>query len=1346
MKKTCIVLLLILATACLYAQGDGITLRFSANHTCSFAELDSVVIENLTQGGSTVLHYPDTVITFIITDIHTPGGIHDALYLSQNYPNPFSGKTNIDMFVPGSDQFYINVYDLTGRIVVSYEKWLEQGMHHFAFYGCNKQTYVFTVSSQLYVQRRLMIQLDGGGGSSSRVIYKGQTQQTKSQPMASPSEFDFQMGDELRFTGYVTDGFGSVDHEVITDTPAADRDYLFDIVNSPPGQPSEISGDHSVAAHETGLVYEVDAVQGVIYQWSVPAGWTITAGQGSHAITVDAGDETGDITVVAENDCGIGPERTMAVSIHYTLTLVANPPRGGSVQGDGKYVEGTDVAVTATPEEGWEFVNWTSEDNTEVSDKADFTFSMPSGDIKLTANFFTEEDPDIIYGDGVTDIDGNDYITVIIGDQEWMAENLRVTRYRDGTAIPTGLDNTEWVNTTIGAYAVYDHNAGNTDGIDSPEEMVAIYGKLYNWFAVDNSSGLCPDGWSVPGNADWTQLAHYVASQGYPIEWDNPNGGGNALKSCRQVDSPMGGDCDTSEHPRWDAHDTHYGFNEFGFSSLPGGYRWGTSGNYSFIGKFSFWWSSSESMETDAYHRQTGFTNGSLFGAITIKNYGFAIRCLRDIAAPELYNLDLEVNPSGAGNVTGTGAYEESTQVPVTASASEGWEFIEWTGDTEHMNDPLDANATVTMPAQDITLTAHFAEIITDTYELTLVALPVGGGTVEGGGMFKEGAEVPVTATPKDGWEFVRWAGDTDHIDNTNSASTLVTMPAADVTLTAIFETEDDQARTVTDIDGNVYLTVFIGDQEWMAANLRVTRYANGDPIPSGLNNTEWRATTEGAFSVYPHDADEAEGIGSEDEMVAAYGKLYNALAVDDERGLCPTGWHVPSHEQWVRLKNYIIYEHGATNEWDDPNGVSAQLRSCRQINSVFGGDCETDDHPRWEADELIQGLDVFGFSALPGGSRTQLGNYHYLGREGRWRSTSNTIMWRTWHSNGSIHSVWYQPGTGGAVRCVKDSGEEPLRYTLSLNTDPDGAGIVQGAGEFVVYSETSISAIANVGWKFTGWAGDIQYVHDPDSPITIVIIPSRDITLTAVFEETAVPEIIYGDGVNDIDGNEYVSVIIGEQEWMAENLRTTSYSNGDPIPGGLSDTEWSDTQAGAYAVYSYDAEEASGIDSEKEMVEAYGKLYNFPAMDDARGLCPVGWSVPSRDDWNKLRDHLMDVYGWSNDWQDPNGLGNKLKSCRKVGSPLGGDCDTNEHPRWLDEEDDHYGTDAFGFSALPAGERIADGSFRGLGGYQMWAASTETYPVMLQVHAWGSELWKSSPIQNMKNGYSVRCIRDSND
>jgi len=80
--------------------------------------------------------------------------------------------------------------------------------------------------------------------------------------------------------------------------------------------------------------------------------------------------------------------------------------------------------------------------------------------------------------------------------------------------------------------------------------------------------GICPTGWHVPSDAEWIELVNYVVSQGYPNSWNDPNGAGNALKSCRQVDSPLVGECDTSDHPLWDLHSTHRGFDEFGIGEV----------------------------------------------------------------------------------------------------------------------------------------------------------------------------------------------------------------------------------------------------------------------------------------------------------------------------------------------------------------------------------------------------------------------------------------------------------------------------------------------------------------------------------------------------------------------------------------------------------------------------------------------------------------------------------------------------------------------------------------------------------------------------------------------------------
>ncbi len=236
----------------------------------------------------------------------------------------------------------------------------------------------------------------------------------------------------------------------------------------------------------------------------------------------------------------------------------------------------------------------------------------------------------------IKDIDGNEYKTVLIGDQEWLSENLRVTKYNNGDAIlaAEGLGDPGGDLITDGAYTVYPHQGGyfdddDAEGINSDIEMVAYYGNLYNWFVVDDERGLCPEGWHVPSDDDWTQLVNYVVAQGFPDEQDNPNGTANALKSCRQVISPYGDDCDTNRHPRWNASDTHHGFDEFGFSALPGG--WNGSSLFSGLGSSGFWWSATEYNKSSPFAWSLFLTYyGHVWHDGYAKSSFLSVRCIRD--------------------------------------------------------------------------------------------------------------------------------------------------------------------------------------------------------------------------------------------------------------------------------------------------------------------------------------------------------------------------------------------------------------------------------------------------------------------------------------------------------------------------------------------------------------------------------------------------------------------------------------------------------------------------------------------------------------------------------------------
>ena len=384
---------------------------------------------------------------------------------------------------------------------------------------------------------------------------------------------------------------------------------------------------------------------------------------------------------------------------------------------------------------------------------------------------------------------------------------------------------------------------------------------------------------------------------------------------------------------------------------------------------------------------------------------------------PCLYELVLFTDPLDGGSVTGEGEYEEGTEVSITAIPNQGWEFAGWTGDTDNVDDVDSGQTTVTMPADNISLTANFQEEVVPTlFSLHLEVHPEGAGAVLGEGEYEEGELVNVTATANQGWEFVNWTGDTQHLNDANSAEAIVTMPADNILLTAVFQqSEDPEPGTVTDIDGNVYQTVIIGNQEWMAENLRVTRYNNEDEIPTGLSNTEWSNTTSGAYAIYNND----------DNILEAYGKLYNWYAVDDSRGLCPEGWSVPSDADWTALVNYVVSQ-GFPNS-NVTNGAGNALKSCRQVGHPDGGDCDTSEHPRWNSHGTHSGFDEFGFSALPGGGRWSGGSFYDVGGGGIWWSATEGSGTSAWYrgmfsSIGDVYRGNYGKRDGFSLRCFRDN------------------------------------------------------------------------------------------------------------------------------------------------------------------------------------------------------------------------------------------------------------------------------------------------------------------------------------
>lgn len=194
----------------------------------------------------------------------------------------------------------------------------------------------------------------------------------------------------------------------------------------------------------------------------------------------------------------------------------------------------------------------------------------------------------------VKDIDGNVYNTVTIDTQVWMVENLKVTKYLNSNPIPNINDSAQWSILTTGAYCNYDNN----------ESYVTTYGRLYNWYAVNDSRNICPTGWHVPTDADWSNLTNFLGGEnvaGAKLKetgtkhWRDPNAGAT---------------------------------NETGFTALPGGSRYNST--FVTLTLYGFWWSASEENQDSAWIRIMRRVSSDIGRFPDNKKNGFSIRCIKN--------------------------------------------------------------------------------------------------------------------------------------------------------------------------------------------------------------------------------------------------------------------------------------------------------------------------------------------------------------------------------------------------------------------------------------------------------------------------------------------------------------------------------------------------------------------------------------------------------------------------------------------------------------------------------------------------------------------------------------------
>ncbi len=205
--------------------------------------------------------------------------------------------------------------------------------------------------------------------------------------------------------------------------------------------------------------------------------------------------------------------------------------------------------------------------------------------------------PDLKYG-VMSDQDGNSYKTITIGTQTWMAENLRTTKYRNGNPIPNVTNNLAWNPLTTGAYCTYENTTDQSE--------IATYGRLYNWFAVNDSSNLAPVGWHLATDAEWDTLTTFL--EGIDVAGAQMKETGTSHWNSPNLDAT----------------------NLSGFSATPGGFRYFYDGKFKDKGNYGYYWSTSEFNSTDAFYRYLKFDDATCKRFYIYKTYGCSVRCVKD--------------------------------------------------------------------------------------------------------------------------------------------------------------------------------------------------------------------------------------------------------------------------------------------------------------------------------------------------------------------------------------------------------------------------------------------------------------------------------------------------------------------------------------------------------------------------------------------------------------------------------------------------------------------------------------------------------------------------------------------
>lgn len=572
-----------------------------------------------------------------------------------------------------------------------------------------------------------------------------------------------------------------------------------------------------------------------------------------------------------------------------------------------------------------------------------------------------------------------------------------------------------------------------------------------------------------------------------------------------------------------------------------------------------------------------------------------------------------------------------------------------------------------------------------------------------------------------------------------------------EVTFTTATPTVDGEPcpgmPTVTDVDGNIYNTVAIGQQCWMKENLKTTQFSDGTAIPWSSSNS----TVPARYNP-----------GGNASNVSTYGYLYNWYAVmngnassnsnpSPVQGVCPSGWHVPSNMEWSQMRGYVsaFTDFQCDNNAQNIAKALAATTNWTAIGSIL---CAVGYN--------TNNNNATGFSALPSGYRTGgVGSDGYF-----WTCTESDIstayaIQLAYNSPSVTVSADNAKTAGYAVRCVSDiaiaGGVTQVVVTGGVTSITENSAVCGGS---VIMDNGSTITARGVCWSTSphptvdgdhtvetaGLGGFTSNLTGLDYGTTYyvrayAVIGGETYYGSEVFFTTLTPFICGTGTVTDYDGNVYNTVQIGDQCWMKENMRATHYANGTAISTATTNSTGSNTLLRAY----YNPGNTT----------SYGYLYTWYAAKgvDAvnannQGICPTGWHVPSDGEWTELTQYVSNQsqYLCSN---NTSYIAKALSSTQGWNSSTG-TCVVGLTPG---------NNNATGFSALPAGSYYNyTGSYSSSGdGTVFWTSTQGT-----SGRAWVRTInYNSNYVGRSENiiwkdncssswciyhyFYSVRCLRD---